>query len=413
MLGQFIGAGVLLTLLANEYGPGEGIPMEEVLDPNDPNFMRFRIDGQDASIFGPWDSLVKGVMKTAQGDYGYFARTKASPAVSLAWNALTGQTFTGDDFSPSSPGTMLRETVAPFSLSDSVLLGGDKSLEQTAIGMTGTKTTPMTPSEELGQISRAKFGKDYRDLSASQKKTIKDEHPEVWERVVERSDKLLVQSEEVKNRYIAEQKARNDDLLSGRLTLEEWREAKDDAAARKDGEMAQIYKDKDFDSRDKIMDAYYTMLDSATVNGVFDHAARESYLASLSESDRKHIEDNTGLYATPLEKLDRRLRTEYYDLPQHRGFTADESRDIDELWTMVRNNARGTEIPFMLRSLRLADTSGYSEKVIRGVRRRILGYLRLAKDRERYRKKNPAADALLSQGALTADMAAAIEAEID
>ncbi|MGE3705131.1 MAG: ParB N-terminal domain-containing protein, partial [Vicinamibacterales bacterium] len=59
MLLQFTGAGVMVTLLANEFSDNP-IPTEELFDPTSGNFMRFRWGGQDISVFGPWDSLVRG-----------------------------------------------------------------------------------------------------------------------------------------------------------------------------------------------------------------------------------------------------------------------------------------------------------------------------------------------------------------
>jgi hypothetical protein len=265
----------------------------------------------------------------------------------------------------------------------------------------------MSPTDQLNTLARAQFQDDFYDLEPSEQKAIKDAHPDVWERAVERGSKLRVQGEEVKQRYIEEQTARDQMLMNGDLTLEQWREARDDAYSRKDGEMAQLYRDASFPDRNDVLSRYYDAMDAATVNGVFDPEARQEFLDSLSDEDRDYIERNTGLYATPTEKLFKKLAGEYYELPQYRGYTADEARAINDLWQEVRNSARGPDDVYMLRSLRQVG-AGEDERVIRGVRRRILGLLREDRKRERYKRQHPEIALLTGSGKLTPDLAETI-----
>lgn len=407
----FLGVGIGLSALMNELSD-DPVPWDEFWQPmkdgrRNANFLRFRVAGQDVSLFGPWDSLAGGIVATIADPTGGLTqlyRSKSSPLVSRAWDVFTGKDFKGE---PVTFGDVMRG-LAPFAYQEL----GSEPWEKTAIGLVGVKASPKTPSEELDTLARAQFGKGFYDLAAADQKAIKDAHPEVWERAVERGSKLRVANEEVKQRYRQEQEQRDARLLAGEITLEQWEKARQDARAMKAGEQAQIYRDTSFPDRDSVMDAYYGQIDAATVDGVTDWDAVDAWLDGQSDADRAEIERNTGLNDTPMQALRRRLSKEYYALPRYRGYSADEAREIDALWQEVRNNARGSDTLYMLRALRKADTSGYSEKAVRGVRRRILGMLREDRSRERYRRDHPEVLLLNGSGRLTPDMAAVLEAAI-
>lgn len=189
-----MGAGTLLTVAANKMAGDNGIPVGQYLKPfngsgpfGDPrsglnsNFMRFRAAGQDYSFFGPWDSLLRGVVALAGGDATYMLRTKSSPVIGGMWDLLSGKTFTGQD--SRTPEAFLRNLL-PFSLNQV----GQQSLAATAIGATGIKSSPTTPNEQRDQAVHNSFatagvkqsnGKDingYYDLNGTQRKQWDAEH---------------------------------------------------------------------------------------------------------------------------------------------------------------------------------------------------------------------------------------------
>lgn len=142
-LRNLIGVGTLLTYAANT-ARGE----ETSFNPSDPNFMRIRdVGGNDVSLFGPWDSLMRGISAAGMGDFSYIARTKASPAVGIAWDLLSGKTFTGKE--AGTPEYFLRQLL-PFSVSEI----GTEPLSKTAIGLTGVKASPLTVGE---QVERGRY----------------------------------------------------------------------------------------------------------------------------------------------------------------------------------------------------------------------------------------------------------------
>jgi len=170
---KLIGIGTLATAGLNEALPG-GIPAREYLDPRSNNFMRVRVGGQDISFFGPWDSLLKGVVATAKGDPTYLARTKASPVVQLATDYISGKNFLGQTtrhgFIPD-PEAFLRGLL-PFSISDI----GQKGPLGSLIGVTGVKASDVTKAEQR-DVSRDEaanrlYGKDYAELDQTRQAAV-------------------------------------------------------------------------------------------------------------------------------------------------------------------------------------------------------------------------------------------------
>jgi hypothetical protein len=142
-LRNLIGVGTLLTYAANT-ARGE----ETSFNPADPNFLRIRdVGGNDVSLFGPWDSLMRAISSGAKGDFSYVARTKASPAVSMAWDLITGKTFREQE--SRTPEYFARQLL-PFSISEI----GSEPLSKTAIGLTGVKAQPLTVPE---QVERGRY----------------------------------------------------------------------------------------------------------------------------------------------------------------------------------------------------------------------------------------------------------------
>jgi hypothetical protein len=110
--------------------------------------MRIRdVGGNDVSLFGPWDSLMRAISSAGKGDFSYIARTKASPAVGIAWDLLSGKTFTGKE--AGTPEYFLRQLL-PFSVSEI----GAEPISKTAIGLTGVKASPLTVTE---QVERGRY----------------------------------------------------------------------------------------------------------------------------------------------------------------------------------------------------------------------------------------------------------------
>lgn len=139
-IAKLIGIGSAITFAANA---ARGKPTD--VRPGSPNFMRIRdVGGSDVSLFGPWDSLLRGTLAATQGDFEYMARSKASPLVSLVWDEWSGKSFVGKD--TRNPEYLLR-SLLPFSLAQ--VGQSSETLSSGLIGMTGVKATPLSPTDKV------------------------------------------------------------------------------------------------------------------------------------------------------------------------------------------------------------------------------------------------------------------------
>ena len=162
---RMIGIGALMTIVANDM-----LGQETEFDPRDSNFMRIRLGDYDISLFGPWDSLVRGLIISAQGLPGvpgqgspeYFIRSKFSPVVGTAADILGGETLVGEDLDAM---YWLRK-VMPFSMANMVefaqratdaekedrrdtIINGVVALMAAAFGV---KATPLSRSERYQRL---------------------------------------------------------------------------------------------------------------------------------------------------------------------------------------------------------------------------------------------------------------------
>lgn len=131
------------------------------------NFMRVRMLGHDYSVFGPWDSLVKGIVATAQGEPHIFLRSKMAPISGAVADVVKGSDAIGRPLDRTSIGNY---APVPFGVRDVVKQGFNTDftdpkevaglgLSATA-GLLGIKNSPMTPREVYNEA----LGKGYKDF---------------------------------------------------------------------------------------------------------------------------------------------------------------------------------------------------------------------------------------------------------
>lgn len=172
---RMVGVGALLVWMANDL-----LGQETDFDPRSPNFLRIRLPGRDVSLFGPWDSLARGIISTANGipyveqvipdregqggDVTYFARSKANPVVGIALDMMTGETFGRHD---TNDWRYWRDQVLPFAASDIAETIQDDSpayvkAMSAAMALLGLKQTPLTAWERVEEQMEAE-GFDFDD----------------------------------------------------------------------------------------------------------------------------------------------------------------------------------------------------------------------------------------------------------
>ncbi len=153
-----IGSGI--TVAANA-ARGE----DTIFDPRDSNFMRIRnVKGADLSVFGPWDSLLRGLVRSVPhieqngdftlGDPSYMVRSKLSPVLSIGVDLLKGENVIGDKVAPELPtsidaikndASLAKNTTLPFALRGI----GDEPAVVSGAGFVGMKGAPLTGKEIL------------------------------------------------------------------------------------------------------------------------------------------------------------------------------------------------------------------------------------------------------------------------
>jgi hypothetical protein len=152
-----------------------------------PNFMRIRAAGRDWSFFGTWDSLLRAIVITASGKPHEALRGMSSGVVSNTWNLLTGTSGIGEERfrSPESTLIGIMENVTPFAASDvktniGATLQGDPAGASGLIGdIFGVKSAPTTPWENRDIVARQEYGKNWEDLTGTERTILEDKFPEV------------------------------------------------------------------------------------------------------------------------------------------------------------------------------------------------------------------------------------------
>ena len=229
----------------------------------------------------------------------------------------------------------------------------------------------------------------------------------------------LGQYEEAK--AISRQQQEGDDelLLAGKLSREQWASRRTNRQQQLTGQQQAIYRDAKgkVATGDAVLDAYHARIDasSAAHNGQPMWDEVYAWVDALPETARAHIDANSGLDRTPLAKLQKKVSFEYYEIPQFRGFTAEEGNAINGLLDEVYALAgRGADETRRLRVLRqIVTDSGIDARVASGARRRILGLLVESRERELWRKKHPEIALLTRQGPLTPADVAGIRAALE
>lgn len=139
------------------------------------NPFEFRLGDRDVNLLGPWDSLMKGVLKMQEGirsgdwnDSTYLVRTKASPLVSFFWNLGEGTNVFGEEIGrPVGPGfrqfwsdpeAVLQLLPMPFTLRNGLADARDVDWDDgvsiaswlfgLGTGVMGLKSSPLTAYEQ-------------------------------------------------------------------------------------------------------------------------------------------------------------------------------------------------------------------------------------------------------------------------
>lgn len=236
------------------------------LDPRSSNFMRIKnVLGTDVSLFGPWDTLVRGVVRAVPtideegnvtfGDPTYIVRSKLSPVLSTSLDWITGENILGEPANKWQ--NVLKNTFLPFSLREI----GEESPLASGIGLLGGKATPLTETEKLdNKLKRAGISKSDPDYLIKKREYLA-EHPED---VPKARSGDFKRSQEVQKDIKDRRKANDDLALQSGQTLKEFRNNRKILLTEQRNRLDEIIK---FDSNTlnskqrKWLNSYFEILD--------------------------------------------------------------------------------------------------------------------------------------------------------
>jgi len=310
------------------------------------------------------------------------------------------------------------ESIAPITLGEAMsqartgTLGWSNTLTGISAQEAGVNYVPPSPSERLHQVARQTYGKEFWDLSPSQKDAIKKDNPSLWLNYVAGASDMVRAAEQAKQDFLTQQGAADADLLAGKIALQDWASGLGARRNQLIGADRVIYADLDKGGkRNPILDSYYAAIDAANVNGSVDWAQVDAYVAGLSRADQTYIQENTGLTQTPLTRLRKTLQNDYYSLPRYRGYTAAEAGQIDDYYDDILNVVgSGASKSRKLAAAKQVAGTVVDPKVLKGLRMKILGYLDDTTDRQRWRQLHPESALIVSRGRMSAGQIAAIKA---
>lgn len=358
---KLIAVGTGLTYAMNE-ARGE----ETIWDPRDSNFLRIRnVAGADLSIFGPWDTLARGIIRSVphpdetgdweMGDPTYLVRSKLSPVLSVFIDTIMGENVIKQkvwDFKkPTSPGAVghdmlqLRNLLAPFSLRKV----GEEPVSSTAFGFFGGKGSPLTNTELLdNKLEAAGIKKSDPNYLIDRKQYLAD-HPEI----IAKADKgSYKRTQEIQQDITNRRQTNADKTTSNEQSLVEFRGNRKLLLTEQRNRLDEVIKEdtrKANTEQKKWINSYFDLFeDESNQDPITGEMNPDTFDEAVAEWTNKHGSQaldfvnrymGAGLnpveraYNTDLRKLD---AAGYFDLPKYQNMKSDLDEDtIDSLASKV------------------------------------------------------------------------------
>lgn len=329
MLRNLVIGGAAVTYATNQL-----LGNETDFDPTSSNFMRIRVAGQDVSVFGPWDTLVRAASNSFRDGFdptkgaAYLVRAKSSPALARVFDLMTGETFQGDTLDWSSTSSILTsmwseaQQLTPISgqsAIERIRAGGPLTevLAGAAVEFGGTKASPITASERRDLISLDVFNKRWKDLEPYQRSQLERQYPNAA--VIQRKGQdaeALDNRRAISIRFADRQAALDEQFPAG----PDWVEAYQDLRREQTGafeqwetehpdvanKLADRLASQTIDNPNEIaLESYYGLFKSARAeNWTPEEITRalDSLETSWSSEQASYVKRNTGLRDTPQVK---------------------------------------------------------------------------------------------------------------
>lgn len=353
---KLIGVGGAITVLANE-ARGE----ETEFLPWEKNFMRIRnVRGNDISLFGPWDSLVRGVLRSnpielENGDFKfdpgnstYLVRSKLAPILSTATDLLVGTNVVGE---PTRNLTSVAANLTmPFSARQALTFeDGKPKLDNplaTGLSALGLKSSELTRAEKLeNMLDEAGIKKSDPDYNIKRRQWMFD-HPDKVP-PVERGD--YKRASEVQKDILARREANESMTKTDEQSLVDFRESRKDLLLEQRSRLDEILGDDDRKGntkQDKWLSSYFDLFDKAkNAKGEIDSDKFDPLVAEWTETNGRealdYIDRYLGSAKGEVEKayyddLLRLKKDGFFEMDKYRGMTSGLTEDqIDKFKEQV------------------------------------------------------------------------------
>lgn len=142
-----------------------------------------------------------------------------------------------------------------------------------------------------------------------------------------------IRAEERRSQVAADQERDDQRVQSGDISWDQWRDNRTVRLAELRGFNQAVYGDGPVDEPKNARDRFINALIENTDGEEVDWDALDAWVAQQPPADQKFIEDNTGLYATPLEKERRVVANQL----EQAGYFDLRDQAWDRLTTMVTN----------------------------------------------------------------------------
>jgi hypothetical protein len=211
---------------------------------------------------------------------------------------------------------------------------------------------------------------------------------------------------QIKAQLEGQQIERSKLLTGGQMDRREWITYLQDATAQY-ANSAEAFFGEGGGEREGPYGEYLGMIRALTdkKTNVTDWPKIHAWRDTKDEEWNAEVDANVGqtFAADPVVQVYNKVRpliSEYNDQPIYHGYTADEARQIDELWGRARREAGGND-KLMFRTLE-SFAGEYSQKVYRATVVRLKkGGLKRSDARDKYRQKNPEIELFLGDGQWT------------
>lgn len=310
-----------------EWSPVKRTPDGSLV--SNPNFMRIRALGQDISLLGPWDTLMRTASIAAtQGPIkaaSYFGTSKASPVLGRVYDLIRHQTLAGDPVELgttqgllSAIGREVEQLAIPISAQNALQnVQSDHNIPRllgvTALQATGLKSSDLTSSEKRDVLAKDTYGAAWSQLDPSQRAQLQTERPEIVSPKARTDYQKALATRQQIAKTVSDRQAQIDATippgkkwLDARSDLLKWQSGAYDQWASDNPDIATFNRTTKADNPNlQALEDYWNLFDQAHTENwdaptIAQHV--DALQSNWSPDQQAYVDRNTGVHDTPQVK---------------------------------------------------------------------------------------------------------------